>query len=191
MAKRSMASLLPRYDASRMLGEYVSKFYLPAVRQGHRYIGNGFEAAKTIAAWKARVRAAWPGVTIRRLDGAKRRIQFGDTLPVEVGVKLNGLSTSDVCVELILSRGLRDGEPAAEEQHAERARRRILPLRRGHRLGARRQPGDVLRLRIGAAAKRRMPLPHGDERAHELEQFRVGMLPVEPRELAVVAIGVV
>src|SRR6185436_13490021 len=37
IAKRSMASLLPRYDASRMLGEYVSKYYLPASRQGRRY----------------------------------------------------------------------------------------------------------------------------------------------------------
>src|SRR5437762_3581013 len=111
MAKRSMASLLPRYDASRMLGEYVSKFYLPAVRQGHRYTGNGYEAAKTVAVWKARVNAAWPGVTIRRLDTPKSRIQFGETLPVEIGVKLNGLSPADVCVELLLTRALREAAP--------------------------------------------------------------------------------
>src|SRR5436190_3915894 len=111
MAKRSMASLLPRYDASRMLGEYVSKFYLPAVRQGHRYTNEGYQAAKTIAAWKARVNAAWPGVTIRRLDNAKARIQFGETMPIEVAVKLNGLSTNDVCVELILTREVREGAP--------------------------------------------------------------------------------
>ena len=111
MAKRSMASLLPRYDASRMLGEYVSKFYLPALRQGHRYTSEGYQAAKAIATWKARVNAAWPGVAIRRLDTPKTRIQFGETLPIEVGVKLNGLSTSDVCVELLLSRVLRDGAP--------------------------------------------------------------------------------
>ena len=68
MAKRSMASLLPRYDASRMLGEYVSKYYIPASRQGHRYAQNGYEAAKAVSAWKAKVRAAWSGVTARRLD---------------------------------------------------------------------------------------------------------------------------
>ena len=55
MAKRAMASLLPRYDASRMLGEYVSKYYLPAARQGLRYAENGYEAARTIAAWKATI----------------------------------------------------------------------------------------------------------------------------------------
>jgi starch phosphorylase len=111
-----MASLLPRYDASRMLGEYVSKFYLPAVRQGHRYAGNGYEAAKTIAAWKARVRAAWPGVALRRIDTPKRRIQFGETLPIEIAVKLNGLGNADVCVELLLSRSLREAA-AIEHSH--------------------------------------------------------------------------
>jgi starch phosphorylase len=111
IAKRSMASLLPRYDASRMLGEYVSKYYIPASRQGHRYAQNGYEAAKTMSAWKAKVCSAWAGVAARRLDTPKGRIQFGESLPVEVAVKLNGLAPGDLCVELLLSRGLRDGSP--------------------------------------------------------------------------------
>jgi len=111
MAKRSMASLLPRYDASRMLGEYVSKYYLPAARQGQRYMREGYQAAKTIAAWKARVRAAWPGVALRRVDTPPRRILFGDTIPVEVAMKMNGLAPADLCVELILTREVREGAP--------------------------------------------------------------------------------
>ncbi len=109
IAKRSIASILPRFDASRMLGEYVSKFYLPASRQGHRYAENAFDGAKNVAAWKARVRAAWPGVVARRLDTPKSRIVFGETIPVEVAVKLNGLQPSDVRVELLLAREPRDG----------------------------------------------------------------------------------
>src|SRR5436190_14890315 len=111
MAKRSMASLLPRYDASRMLGEYVSKYYLPAARQGQRYTREGYQAAKTIAAWKARVRAAWPAVTLRRVDTPPRRILFGETIPVEIAVKLNGLAPADLCVEPILTREVRAGAP--------------------------------------------------------------------------------
>src|SRR5262245_41377315 len=116
IAKRSMASLLPRYDASRMLGEYVSKFYLPASRQGRRYAENDHSAARALAAWKARVRAAWPGVALRRLDTPKGRIQFGDALRVEVSAKLNGLEASDVAVELLLARGLRES-PAVCHSH--------------------------------------------------------------------------
>lgn len=121
IAKRSMASLLPRYDASRMLGEYVSKYYIPASRQGHRYSQNGYEAAKTMSAWKAKVRAAWSGVAVRRLDAPRVRIQFGEALPVEVAVKLNGLAPSDVCVELLLSRSAREGSPVQHSHELEPA----------------------------------------------------------------------
>jgi starch phosphorylase len=111
IAKRSMATLLPRYDASRMLGEYVSKFYLPASRQGHRYGEQSYEGAKSIAGWKGRVRAAWPGVVARRLDSPRGRVAFGESLPVEVAVRLNGLAPSDVCVELLLTRTVQESPP--------------------------------------------------------------------------------
>jgi starch phosphorylase len=116
IAKRSMASLLPRYDASRMLGEYVSKYYLPASRQGHRYGRDGYDPAKTLAAWKAKVRTAWPGVALRRLDTPKNRIQFGDSVRIEIAAKLNGLEANDVCIELLLARGLRES-PAVHHSH--------------------------------------------------------------------------
>src|SRR6185369_14978623 len=103
IAKRSIASLLPRYDASRMLGEYVSKFYLPASRQGRRFADADFAAERSLTTWKARVRAAWPGVALRRLDTPKNRIQFGDSVRIEIAAKLNGLEANDVCIELLLA----------------------------------------------------------------------------------------
>ena len=115
-AKRSMASLLPQYDASRMLGEYVSKFYLPASRQGHRYAEGGYEVARAMAAWKARVHGAWSGVHGRRVDQPRGRIRFGESIPVEVAVRLNGLAPSDVRVELLLTREPRE-TPPLEHSH--------------------------------------------------------------------------
>src|SRR3954462_13374384 len=115
IAKRSMASLLPRYDAARMLGEYVANFYLPAARQGLRYRENGYESAKTVAAWKAKVRTAWPGVLARRLGTPRARVRFGDSAPVEVAVKLNGLPPQDICVELLLTR--KNESPPIEHRH--------------------------------------------------------------------------
>jgi starch phosphorylase len=94
-----------------MLGEYVSKYYLPASRQGHRYAAEGNAGAKSLAAWKARVHAAWPGVSARRVDTPKSRIEFGESIPVEVAVKLNGLDPGDVTVELLLTREVRDAQP--------------------------------------------------------------------------------
>ena len=109
MAKRSIATILPRFNAARMVNEYLAKFYLPASQQGRRYAENGYARARHVAEWKVRVRAAWPSVSLRRLDDPKMRIQFGDSLRVEVAASLNGLAAGDVVVELLLARGI--GEP--------------------------------------------------------------------------------
>ena len=113
LAKQSMATVLAQFSAARMVDEYVDKVYTPAARQGARYLEGDADGARVVAAWKARVRAAWDGVTIRRLDEPTRTLTFGDGTSVEVAVGLNGLRPEDIVVELVLSRGLRD---AAERQ---------------------------------------------------------------------------
>jgi starch phosphorylase len=100
LMKRSIATVLPRFNANRMVGDYLTQFYGPAARQGRRFARDSYHGAKDVAAWKARVVAAWPGVRIRRLDPAIARTRFGDRLRLEVAVFLNGLEPSDVRVEL-------------------------------------------------------------------------------------------
>jgi starch phosphorylase len=109
MAKHSIVSLLPRFNANRMLTEYVRKTYLPASQQGRRYAENNYEAARLVAHWKSKVHEAWPGVTLRRIDAPSTQLAFGDSLTVEVAVRLNGLTPGDVVVELIMGRPI--GEP--------------------------------------------------------------------------------
>lgn len=104
MAKRSMATIAPRFNATRMLGEYLEKFYLPASAQWRRYSEDGFSVASSVAHWKERVRAAWPGVSLARIADLPTRARHGDGLRFEVAVRLNGLDPSDVAVELVLSR---------------------------------------------------------------------------------------
>ncbi len=105
MAKRSIATILPRFNAGRMLNEYVAKFYLPAAQQWRRYAESKFAAPREIATWKERVRTAWHRVALRRLDSPPRRIPFGESIRVEVAASLNGLKPADLIVELVLSRG--------------------------------------------------------------------------------------
>jgi starch phosphorylase len=106
LAKRSIASILPRFSATRMMSDYVAKCYLPAAQLGHRYAENGYALAATVAQWKSRVRAAWPGVALRRLDEPARRIQFGESVSLRLGVRLNGLEPDDVVVEVVMARTL-------------------------------------------------------------------------------------
>ena len=107
MAKNSMKSLLPRYNADRMIMEYADKFYASAASQGARYAADGYSVASTIAGWKAFIRNSWSGVTIRRLDSPLRRISFGESVRFDVAVRLNGIQPDDVVVELLICRRLK------------------------------------------------------------------------------------
>ncbi|MEW5890045.1 MAG: alpha-glucan family phosphorylase [Pseudomonadota bacterium] len=111
MAKHSIASLLPRFNATRMISDYLNRFYMPAAQQHRRYAGEQFTGAHQVARWKAKVREAWPHVALRRLDTPKRRITFGERLRFEVAVQLHGLSPDDVVVELVIGRPGAGGLP--------------------------------------------------------------------------------
>jgi starch phosphorylase len=102
MAKRAMTTILPRFNAERMLAEYVQKFYVTAAQRGREYQAAHCAAASVVARWKERVRAAWPQVSIHRLGTPARYIIFGERVQVEAAVNLNGLSAQDVVVELVL-----------------------------------------------------------------------------------------
>jgi len=102
MSKHSMATIMPRFNAKRMVGEYLAKCYLPASKQHRLYREDKCKNSYIVAGWKARVRHAWPGVALRRLDVEQREINYGESLRFEVGVKLNGLQPSDVLVEMLL-----------------------------------------------------------------------------------------
>ncbi len=102
MSKRSMATIMPRFNSKRMVGEYLAKCYLPASQQHRLYKQNGYENSRFIADWKSRVRHAWHGVSLRRLDAPVAQINYGDTIRLEMAVRLNGLDARDVVVEMLL-----------------------------------------------------------------------------------------
>jgi starch phosphorylase len=110
MAKHSMATIMPRFNSKRMVGEYLVKCYLPASKQHRLYKQSRYENSLAIAGWKQRVRDAWSGVALRRLDEAIQEIDFGQNLRLEVGVSLNGLKSSDVKVEMLMGFASREND---------------------------------------------------------------------------------
>lgn len=104
MAKHSIATLLPRFNSARMVGEYVQKFYLPASEQGRRFREDQYASARSMAAWKSRVRAHWANVSLHRLDTAKKSIVFGEGFGLKLAANLGGLAPDDVRVEVLLHR---------------------------------------------------------------------------------------
>lgn len=111
LAKRSIMTLLPRFNTERMLGQYVERFYRPASDRAARFAQDGYAPARALAAWKAKVRERWGSVRIQRIDREKRRIVYGSRVRFELAVWLNGLDPADVKVEMLLGRPSEDGQP--------------------------------------------------------------------------------
>ena len=122
-AKESIASIMPHFSSMRMLEEYVEDVYGPATRQWRRYAEQDFLAARRLAVWKAKLRAAWSGVGLRRVDEPTRRIDYGGKLSISVAARLNGLAPEDVAVEVLL------GRPGNERASQSARRERLAYVR--------------------------------------------------------------
>jgi starch phosphorylase len=156
MAKRSIMTLLPRYNSERMVGEYLDRFYIPAAQRGRQFAGDGYAVAREVAGWKRRVRASWREVAIRHLALPERDTRFGEGLRFEVGVRLPGLAPGDVVVELLLSPTMRGSGNRAPSSFALR-------------------PGDI----IGDGPEHRFALEISPDLCGKLE-YRIRVYPSHP-----------
>jgi len=110
LSKASMKSTIPRFNAQRMLRDYVQKLYWPARQQRLRLEANGAQLARDLADWKHRVRNAWGGVSMELMLMPPAHLYHEDKIVLQVRAELNGLQASDVKLECLLGRTDSDGE---------------------------------------------------------------------------------
>ncbi|MET9697645.1 alpha-glucan family phosphorylase [Streptomyces sp. NPDC006529] len=109
MVRRTLVSLGPKVLAGRMVREYVERLYAPAAL-AHRTLTP--DAARELAAWKGRVRAAWPRVAALHVealaDGPAGPVgaaaELGATLTLRVQVALDVLGPDEVEVQAVAGR---------------------------------------------------------------------------------------
>jgi starch phosphorylase len=101
MVAHTLRTLGPRAQATRMVREYVGTMYLPAARSSRALAGPGYAGARELAAWKARVTAAWPGVAIEHIEADDGEPSPGAKLVARASVALGELSPEDVTVQLV------------------------------------------------------------------------------------------
>jgi starch phosphorylase len=94
--RRSMAVLTPRYCSTRMVHEYLTKAYLPAVQTMRERITAGAGLAKEISAWEHRVRRAWDSLHI----GTTAMSREEGVTTFSVPIYLGDMAAEDVCVEI-------------------------------------------------------------------------------------------
>jgi starch phosphorylase len=109
-AKAAMKTIIPRFNAERMVTDYRRQYYAPARDQGRRLAADDWAGARTLVHWKQRVLAGWPEVRLALVDEAPPSVYHDQNLKLGVAVTLGTLVPEDVVVECVLGRESATGE---------------------------------------------------------------------------------
>jgi starch phosphorylase len=161
--KHAIAKLVPTFNTARMVRQYTSRFYVPAVRLTHKLTDGNLAAARALTAWKDRVREAWHAVAIEDIQmESTPEVAVGEPVRVSVRVRLGDLQPDDVAVELY--HGPTHG---AHEIHEGR----IVRMRAGGREGegAWKFMGEIPTSASGAHAFAARVVPYNEAMSHPYE----------------------
>jgi starch phosphorylase len=116
--RHTLATLSPALSADRMVKEYVERLYIPASHAEEAVSANGYQPARDLSSWKARVAAAWPNVHVTHVEsgGVDAVPQVGDDLHLRATIDTGGLAPQDLAVEVVYGRA-RDGDRLEDVQH--------------------------------------------------------------------------
>ncbi|WP_205470943.1 alpha-glucan family phosphorylase [Nocardioides sp. SYSU D00038] len=105
MVRHTLKSLGPKVLATRMVRDYVRELYSPAATNA-RSLNADYAGAARLAAWKTRVRSAWPSVRVEHIEssGLGDAPEVGQQLSVRAFVALGELSPDEVEVQLVHGR---------------------------------------------------------------------------------------
>ncbi len=145
MVRHTLGTLGPKVLASRMVGDYVQRLYVPAAHGGRALNGPGYAGAKDLAAWTRRVRGAWDGVRVDHVEssGIGDSPQVGEVLGVRAYVSLGSLEPADVRVEVRYGR-------VNERDEMDDTRAQVLEHVESYEDGRHQFAGDVTLGRTGA-----------------------------------------
>jgi starch phosphorylase len=100
---------------------------VPMAEHSGRLAADDMARARALAAWKQRITAEWPRVSVRASKPNKTNgLSVGDPISATASISLSGLSDQDVAVELCMGRidvtgQLTDARPFPMEPAAEHA----------------------------------------------------------------------
>ena len=88
MMTHTLKTLGPKVLASRMVQDYTEQLYSPAAGAGRSVAAPEFAGAKDLAAYKAKIRTAWPKVKVEHVEpsGVSDSPQVGDVLDLRAYV---------------------------------------------------------------------------------------------------------
>jgi starch phosphorylase len=99
--KASIGNLCHFFNTHRMVREYTERFYLPAAERQMQLTADGMARARSLAAWKDRVRDQWSKVRVESVTADSLDVvQVNSEIQAQAEVSLGALTPDDVSVEL-------------------------------------------------------------------------------------------
>ena len=99
--KEAIRTCTPQFSMRRMIKEYTTRYYVPDIQQDSQVAQNHYESARTLAAWKERVRHGWDQLELY-IDGKREgQLSLGESINVRAWVRMNELQPEDVSVEMV------------------------------------------------------------------------------------------
>jgi len=113
--RHAMASVIPRFNMRRAVGDYAAGLYAPAAAHARQLLDNRCAGAANLAVWKKRVREQWSNVSILAVGEPARSAAQGGALTLRATLQLGALRPADLRVEFKARRLLPESqfEPAA------------------------------------------------------------------------------
>ena len=110
--KNSIAHIAPNYTMSRMMHDYIKRFYAPEAARTKLLKADDYKLARQIAEWKERVAAKWDAIhvegDIEVSDNLRNATTNGEGIEVRVRLNTAGLGR-DLGIEMVLYQEV-DGE---------------------------------------------------------------------------------
>lgn len=110
--KKSLAQIAPNYTMSRMIHDYMRKFYTPQAKRSNELCADNYALARDIVAWKENVDARWENVHveggIKVSDNLLNAVNNGKDIEATIRLNTAGLGRS-LGIELVIYQDM-DGE---------------------------------------------------------------------------------
>ena len=117
--KSCIADVAANFTTNRMMEDYEQRFYRKLSARSEKIDKDNFSMARSLAAWKQRVEAAWGDVKIvqvKRFNLDREAIVVGRNYGIEVTLDTASLLPEDIGVEFVIASQIEHGQPVAVKE---------------------------------------------------------------------------
>ncbi|MFP4639678.1 MAG: alpha-glucan family phosphorylase [Guyparkeria sp.] len=129
--RHAIATIMPRFNAARMVRDYAVNHYRPAIDAGRRLAADDHRLSRELVDFRETLERHWGNVEARLLGDPPEALSSGDRLVLDVEVHSPGIDPAHLRCEVVLISG--DGTPR---------------VRIGERLNDAGEGGEVARHRV-------------------------------------------